>query len=427
MSVGIIKSVEQCSITVNNGQNTVDYTLTKGQDVSNCVPFATWKATTTSNSTPDNWLFDVEMLSGPARVRVQRNSSLQQYLVMVYVVEFEPTKVKVQQGTWEIGNGASTDAVTLGDSVTTNRTCLQTYYRFNSSDQIPRDHMIACRLYSTTQLQMARWQTPTYICTGHWYVFEALDSEWTVTHYDTGDTTAQEINTTIPSVVTDRTFLIGSSMTDNTTSAIEESTFFIRLENSTNVEIRRWANSGDTSRTFFQVIECADDSIFVQHRYAYGDASTVYDEWTLPQAVDVNTSIAHNPNMLPYCRTDGSGWYLGFYRHYIASAGTKLRMERYLPSPPDDDCYFVGQVIEFTGTEFFCEGTVRVNGTLTSGVEVDLYHRDSDLHVGTTTTAGDGTFTIPSRFHGDLHYLVAKSTVSGLNSAIIDWLLAPSS
>jgi hypothetical protein len=426
MAVGIIKSVEQCAITVNNTQSTVDYTLTKGQDVSNCVPFATWKASTASNSTPDNWLFDVEMLSSPARVRVQRDGTNETYYVVVYVVEFEPTKVKVQQGTWQIGNGASSDTETLGDSVTMNRTCLQTYYRFSSNNQTPRDMMVASKLNSTTQVRMERWGTPAYICNGHYYVFEALNNEWTVTHYDTGDTAANPVDTAIPAVVVARTFLIGSTKTVETTNAIEQNSHFFRLENSTNVEIRRWSG-GDTSRHYFQVIECADDSIFVQHRYAYGDDSTVYDEWTLPQAVDTDTSIAHNPNTQPYCRTDGSGWYLGIYRHYIASAGTKLRMERYLPSPPDDDCYFVGQVIEFTGTEFFCEGTVRVDGTLTSGIEVNLYRREDDLLVGTDTTTAAGTFTIPSRFHGERHYLIAKATVSGMNSAIVDWLLSPSS
>lgn len=293
MAIGIIKSIEACSITVNNLQNTVDYTLTKGQDVSNCVPFASWRCTTSANLNPNSFLFTVSMESGPAAVRVQRTASLETYYVYVYVVEFEPTKVKVQQGTWSIGNGASTDTVTLGDSVTQNRTVLQTYYRFNDSNNIPRDQMVASRLLSSTQIEMSRWQTASTVCTGNYYVFEALNSEWTVTHYDTGDSTSNWLNVTIPSVTTSRTFVIGSTRTNNTTTAIEESTFYIRLDTSTNVEIFRWTNSGDNSRHFFQVIEAPDDSIFVQHRIVLADVNTATTTWTLPTPVDVNTSIAY--------------------------------------------------------------------------------------------------------------------------------------
>jgi len=102
MVIGLVKSVEECLITVGGGQSSVEYTLTKGQNPDNCVPFATWVATTTSNCNPYHYFFDAQMLSGPARVKLQRGGSSETFYTAVYVVEFEPTKIKVQQGTWQI-------------------------------------------------------------------------------------------------------------------------------------------------------------------------------------------------------------------------------------------------------------------------------------------------------------------------------------
>jgi len=425
MVIGLVKSVEECLITVGGGQSSVEYTLTKGQNPDNCVPFATWVATTTSNCNPYHYFFDAQMLSGPARVKLQRGGSSETFYTAVYVVEFEPTKIKVQQGTWQIPDYSTTDTVTLGDSVTTDRTALMTYHRSNSTSYAGAYQLATCEVLSSTQIRMQRGTSVNVTLTGSYYVMEALNDEWEVSHYDSGAVTGNSYYQTITSVDTARTFLIGSSRTGSTSSDIEQWSWHIRLASATEVHIARW-NTGASDRIFYQVVECADDSIFVQHRYAYGDTNTDYHEWTLPTPVSVERSIAHNPNVLPYSRTDGTNpHHLGVYRHYLKDDGATLRMERYFPSFPQDDCYFVGEVIEFTATEMFCEGNVRVDGTLTSGIVVSLYRRVDDLFLGSDTTAADGSFAIPSRFQNEYHYLVARSTVSGINAVAMDWLLAP--
>ena len=271
MPLGIIKSVEQCLLTVSTGQGYVDYTLTKGQDPANCVPFATYVAAQAANSTPNQNVFDFVILDGPPRVRARRGGSTGTHYTAIYVVEFEPTKIKVQQGSWQIATGTTTDTVTLGDTIVKNNSALITYYRYSgsgSSNVIPRDMMAASRVLSNTQIQMERTGAATPACDGAYYVMEALNGEWSVTHYDSGNQTGAIVNYTIPSVIMNRTFLIGSNKTDETSTAIEGWAWFCRLQNATSVQLYRW-NASSTDRYYFQVVECADDSIFVQHRYVY--------------------------------------------------------------------------------------------------------------------------------------------------------------
>ena len=45
-------------------------------------------------------------------------------------------------------------------------------------------------------------------------------------------------------------------------------------------------------------------------------------------------------------------------------------------------------------TTFYCEGTVRVDDTLTSGIEVRLYTRDNGELVSSTATTASGTFSV---------------------------------
>jgi len=420
--IGIVKSVEECIITVSTVQTVVDYNLTKGQIISNCVPFASWRFTSSSTVEPHYFLFDVEMVSGP-KVRVQRGSASGEFYVIVYVVEFEPSKVKVQQGIWSIGSAAASDTVSLSQSVTKNNAAIQFYYEYDNATLNSRAFLVGGYIKTGgSDIEFERWQTETTTCSGHYYVFEALGGEFSVGHYDTGDVTAQFVEVTVPAVTLSRTFLLTSYQTDYNSTDIERSTFYARMKDTVTVRVDRNQNSLDNSRHWIQVIESPDDTFFVQHRYAYRDASTANDVWTLPQAVDPDRAISQVPTVFPGARTDGSLWYHGVYRTYLSDAGTKYNMERYLPSPPDNSAYTVGQIIEFTGTEYFCEGVVTVESTAVSGTAVQLFNRNTTELVGDTLTTGSGTFAIPTRFHEDLHYLVVLSPVSGTNSAVLDWL-----
>ncbi len=73
-------------------------------------------------------------------------------------------------------------------------------------------------------------------------------------------------------------------------------------------------------------------------------------------------------------------------------------------------------------TTFYCEGTVRVDDTLTSGIEVRLYTGDNGELVSSTATTASGTFSLPTTSSG-IHFAIAMSPVSGTNTLIYDWLI----
>jgi hypothetical protein len=70
---------------------------------------------------------------------------------------------------------------------------------------------------------------------------------------------------------------------------------------------------------------------------------------------------------------------------------------------------------------YTCSGTVYVNETLTSGIEVRLYRRSTGLLVGSDITTVAGTFGIESSYN-EYHYVIALYTTSGTSALIYDWL-----
>ncbi len=100
---GGVVSVERLDLTLTDDlDTTVSVNLTKGQDVTNCVPFATrQKTSVTSNANSDDYTapaVDVEMFDNArtAAVRVTRSNAIDESRVTVSVVEFD-SDVNVQQ------------------------------------------------------------------------------------------------------------------------------------------------------------------------------------------------------------------------------------------------------------------------------------------------------------------------------------------
>ena len=105
-AAGYVKSVEYVEIAMAGGAATGSANLTKSQIVANCVPFASALMTGTGFR---RMLTDVSLTAGaPPTVNVARDQSGggATVTVGVYVVEFDPTYVKVQQGTFTLANGS---------------------------------------------------------------------------------------------------------------------------------------------------------------------------------------------------------------------------------------------------------------------------------------------------------------------------------
>jgi hypothetical protein len=172
-----VRSVEFVEISMGNSQTSGTANLTKGQTVANSVPFAS----SMGNPTVDgfgNAHADVFLTAGaPPFVTAQRTLTGGTLTVGVFVVEFDPAYVKVQQGTFAFAGG-NAGPVNVGITAVSDltRAALVFYTRNNFAsggngfDKV----MVEGSFSSTSQLAFQRAASSPTV-DGHWYVFEALN------------------------------------------------------------------------------------------------------------------------------------------------------------------------------------------------------------------------------------------------------------
>lgn len=421
MPVEMVKSVEKCYILINTGATKATYTLTKGQNTANCVPFASWERGN-NQSGFDNWdemVVDVYFESGN-KVAAERNTGAASVAVAVsvYVVEFEPSEVKVQQGTWSISSGATTGNATV-TAVDQTYAAAIAYFKTTYADKYPDNHSPMYYFTSDTNLRFERRSTPPGVVSGHYYIFEALDSQWTVQAVASSRVNTNQLNLTISPVVMDRTFIICSFHADAASGYASYGSPRFALTSTTNVRMQ--TNNSDDKQFRAFIVECADDAIFVQRYTGLNIDNSPSQNVTqaLGTSVNLDKAIISLGSALSTSQGTGtSPWYYVWGRATLTNAST-ARVDIYKAHTYHN--YFNIEVIEFPTTELYCEGTVRVDGVLTSGIDVNLFLRETDELLGSDTTTAGGVFEIPSR-HQAYHYLVAKATESGTNSVVLDWL-----
>jgi hypothetical protein len=171
-----VKSIEYVEMTIGNAATTASAPLTKGQAIANCVPFAS-AMSTGADQNFEQILTDIYFTAGP-NVNARREFSGGTIDIGVYVVEFDPAYVSVQQNVLTMPNGSTT--VTTGiTGVDTSKAALVFYYRGTFSSHKWLDHAIAGRFSMPNQLSFQR-DGNLDAGTIHWYVFEALNSEFSV-------------------------------------------------------------------------------------------------------------------------------------------------------------------------------------------------------------------------------------------------------
>src|SRR3989344_2377394 len=121
---GYVKSVEFVEVTLSTSTSeTTDSTnLSLGQDITNSVPFVTSIVDLEGNTgAVDDFsqiLADVYFQSGPDRVTVDRafgDSGTGTIIYGIYVVEFDPDFINVQQGVLTFTGASDTDTITAVD------------------------------------------------------------------------------------------------------------------------------------------------------------------------------------------------------------------------------------------------------------------------------------------------------------------------
>lgn len=294
--LGCVKSVESVYFDLSSPETSEAYNLTKGQDTSNCVPFIAYKLISTDDSR--QWRVDVYFSGG--QVVVERESSSNRILGHINVVEFDPNKVRVQQGSFNIERqGVSTvpqsGSFALSQTVVESRSFPVVHYRiydYVGSDDDWCRH--ASRFYFTgsgANISWIRYEGNNLGLTGHYYVVESLDGTFTSerSYIDLGgpDTYGTD---TINSVNLDKTFLISTTYSCACTDTLSLSGPYVRLLNDTTTEAERF-NTGNCYRLDLYVIEFHDDTVVYHGDFNFGSGDLT-DDVTLPSTADSDFSMA---------------------------------------------------------------------------------------------------------------------------------------
>lgn len=294
MADGMILSVEQAEITLPSN-SAVSYNLTKGQNTDNCVPFAT--AYYLNGDQSDQNLYpDIYFESGP-KVTARRTGSQGSVYLTVNVVEFNPDKIAVQQGTFDFDTSNYSSSAPKRAAYNSNRTAAVAYYRMiSTSDRWNASEVIVFSVDDTT---INFYHNALKQMTGHWYVFEALNDEFTVQQINTGDITPGfPYDLTISQVDTDRTVLF---LNYRTGSNNNQPMYCVsgRLYNSTTV---RYESDSHVASIDFRgfVVEFAENSGVVVSRgsvYYPGGTENHNITWDITP-IDTTRTIIRSPHEL---------------------------------------------------------------------------------------------------------------------------------
>ncbi|KKU90523.1 MAG: hypothetical protein UY22_C0054G0004, partial [Candidatus Amesbacteria bacterium GW2011_GWC1_48_10] len=301
---GYVKSVEFVEVTLSTSTSeTTDSTnLSLGQDITNSVPFVTSIVDLEGNTgAVDDFsqiLADVYFQSGPDRVTVDRafgDSGTGTIIYGIYVVEFDPDFINVQQGVLTFTGASDTDTITAVDQT---KAAMLFYYKLGSpADNDGYDGMAVAGWFSADNTLSWQRGLADGTVTGHYYVFEAQNSEFAV-QADTFSITSGNTSNTAslsPSVDMSKSFVIGSYRVDQTGDTPSTGNVSIYLASTSTVGAARSATTDNiTDIRTFVVTFSGDESVQRgTFSYALDDGQEIYSSLT---AVDLDYAIAWNPN-----------------------------------------------------------------------------------------------------------------------------------
>jgi len=364
----LVDSVQNIEHTFPNTDTQTYVTLASGTNVDNCVPFISWYGGTDYS---DGQFFDVWLddLGDDPRMYFQRTNSRSTSLyIKAAVVEFNSTKVKVHHGELPtiIGNDPET-IVTTDEMFNREKSALKFYYRNTESSyyltrSIPRGQLLTSSgtYGNEVSFKMAYTSGSFY---GHYYIFESLDNDFEVGHYNTSSTIGMSVH--FNTVDWHNTFLLSSYTTNTTTDDPDDCTFRAYLWGPNSVDINRSA-AGYSSYVNTQVIEFNNDATISGARYCpkitnypgMGTSTTELDG-TLDIPVAFETSMMM-PHQMPHRSTGARYSYNSdcFVAIWLTSS-TSYKIKR---NGSSSSCYPTTTCIDWAGTYPVYSGT---------GVDID--------------------------------------------------------
>lgn len=286
-----VKSVERFSITLAAGTASNSASLTKSQVTANCVPFITHRVTTIASPVDDFSETCVDAYFSGSTVVVETSEGTTRALVVeVTVVEFDSSRVTVQQGTYQMSASASATASIT--AVTLANTFLVHAWQLSGNPATHQHAGVRGRFTSTTQLTFDRSGT-TGTVDGHWYVIESDSGDFTVEEFTITLTAATSGTATISAVTMAKTFLVGSHTITDTTDDNADGSIEAVLTNTTTVTIQRTTGGGNIVYTGYAVEFAAGGDETVQRGQIAAQGATASQNVSGLTAVDLDVAMVH--------------------------------------------------------------------------------------------------------------------------------------
>ena len=383
----MITSVEY--INLNMTGTVVSGTLSNSQTIANCVPFSTISGSTGTGGNLRNLFADIWFTdSGTPAVHAQRANSGGALEVGIFVVEFDPNEVKVQQGSFSF-SGTSTTATVSGVDLT--KAAMVHHHSSSSSNSGWSYHPTRCQFNSTTQIQFNRGGS-SGTASGHWYIFEDIGTNFRVQTENT-ILTSTTISDDFDYTIRDRTFILTSYYaSDPNVGYAERGTVRAYVEDEHRLILDR-SNAANSIYPNTFVIDFIDTTkAYTQHWWITGanDSSNITQTKALYYPINLNDSMVIGPiqgglaQQAGYDLTDNYGAF--WHANFTSTSGIQLDRQ-----PPNDYGYIFCQVIDWNGYVTF-DGT----GTNPSPIVDELIISVEEVEL----TLGDvvDNNSLPSRF-----------------------------
>ena len=381
-----VLSVEYVEISLGAGQTMNSAGLTKGQTIANCVHFASLMTTGVEDDF-DRFFTDVYFEAGP-QVTARREVSGGTVDLGVYVVEFDPTYVTVQQNSTEL-SFAGTSTTTGITSVDTAKAAMVFYYRGSFSTHKWRDHAVAGWFSAADTLSFQRDLNDGTVYV-HWYVFEAKNPEFSVQPVSLSIAGGADFGTaSISSVDLTKSFVIGSYRSAYDDDNVRSSAAIVYLSSATEVRAERDFDSGlgiSDIRAF--VVELSGNASVERGSLSYSDTGT--QQTATVASVSTDDSIVWNgmstgPGVIRTSEGTATEVETAFQRIKLTDATTVQgdRGEGSVDGTYPGDGIGRFEVIDFSGVTPPPTGLYRSVGT--NGADLNTTSRTVEI-TGTTAT-----------------------------------------
>ena len=304
-----VVSVEKFSLTLTATVSSAHAPFTKGQNSSNTVPFVTKYMQ--SSGAAEDWQHHLTRVTfNSTDVIIDRVGTSALITIEITVVEFDPSSVKVQSGSYTMADGDISTTSPISDSVNTSRTALIFYSKITGTiDDDYNSASVKGNFWNSTVVSFVRQDT-TGTITGTWYVFESLDGAFTVqSKLLTVPNGAETATVGIDSVQMNKTFLIASyGATENSDNARDGSTSVVLTSSTLITATRGGSVAGDSIFLNIFVITFTGNEYVQRGTLSFTDSASAPESVTATiNSVNTSNSMAWNPVLTGRMSSDGTG------------------------------------------------------------------------------------------------------------------------